>query len=80
MGEVCLVLVFLKARGGLIFNNTEEVQPHDGQLAMVWMGLDCMYRLMAIESSVVIESNTSAEVKNLWLGVFGVSRSEGARL
>ena len=67
MGEVCLVLVFLKARGCLIFNNTEEVQPHHGEVSR---GVDG-FRLYV--SPVVIEefggdgSNTSAEVKNLWL-------------
>jgi hypothetical protein len=52
--DVCLVLVFLKARGCLIFNNTEEVQPHDGPFAMVWLGLDCMYRPLPLKSSVVM--------------------------
>jgi hypothetical protein len=75
-----LVLVFYKARGGLIFNNTEEVQPHYWQVAMVWLGLDCMYRPLSIESSMGGGSNTSAEVKNLWLWDFEVSRFEGARL
>jgi hypothetical protein len=77
-----LVLVFLKARGCLIFNNTEEVQPHHLQFGMVWLGLDCMYRLIAIESSVVIKSNTSAEVKTCGFEALGLvaPRAQGYRI
>jgi hypothetical protein len=41
-----------------------------------------MYRLIAIESSVAIESNTSAEVKNLWLWTLKLvaSRAQGYRI
>jgi len=53
-GALCSPLLvthhsLLECKGCLIFNNTEEVQPHYGQFAMVWLGLDCMYRMIAIE-------------------------------
>ena len=75
-----MVLVFLKARGCLLFNNTEEVQPRHLQL---WDGVDgfrLYVSLIAIEEFGGNGSNTSAEVKNLWLWDFEVSRFEGARL
>jgi hypothetical protein len=48
------------------------------EVVMAWLGLDCMYRLIAIESSMVIKSNTSAE-GDLELGVFE-SNLEGSKL
>jgi hypothetical protein len=45
---ICLVLVFLKTRGGLFFNNLEEVNHTMEVDLVVWLGLDCMYRLLPL--------------------------------
>jgi hypothetical protein len=39
---------FFKARGGLFFNNLEEVNHTMGSIVVVWLGLDCMYRLLPL--------------------------------
>jgi len=47
-----LPITHYRVKGCLIFNNTEEVQPHYWQFAMVWLGLDCMYRPFPWKSSM----------------------------
>ena len=48
------------ARGCLFFNNLEEVS-YAMEVLMVWLGLDCMYRLLPLKSSMAMGATTSAE-------------------
>ena len=66
-----MVLVFLKARGCLIFNNTEEVQPHHEEVSRGVAGFRLYVSLIAIEEFGGDGSNTSAEVNTCGFGLWG---------
>jgi len=48
----CLLGSGFLARGCLFFNNLEEVS-HAMEVLVVWLGLDCMYRLLPLSSMAV---------------------------
>ena len=41
---------FFEARGCWFFNNLEEVKATPWKYFVVWLGLDCMYRLLPLSS------------------------------
>ena len=66
------------ARGCLFFNNLEEVS-YAMEVVVVWLGLDCMYRLLPLSSMAM--GATQALKSSLELKSLGVtSRAQGYRI